>query len=103
MENYRIVEQGGGVGGTWYWNRYPGARVDIESQEYSYSFSPELDAEWVWSERADKVNPVADKHGAKHDPAVKQGADRVGVARPKVPRRGAGRENGDRRGVGRGE
>lgn len=47
----RVYEAGTGVGGTWYWNRYPGARVDIESQEYSYSFSPELDAEWVWSER----------------------------------------------------
>jgi cyclohexanone monooxygenase len=47
----RVIEAGSGVGGTWYWNRYPGARVDIESQEYSYSFSPELDAEWTWSER----------------------------------------------------
>src|SRR6185369_3462478 len=47
----RVYEAGTGVGGTWYWNRYPGARVDIESQEYSYSFSPELDAEWKWSER----------------------------------------------------
>lgn len=47
----RVYEAGTGVGGTWYWNRYPGARVDIESQEYSYSFSPELDEEWVWSER----------------------------------------------------
>ena len=47
----RIYEAGTNVGGTWYWNRYPGARVDIESQEYSYSFSPELDAEWKWSER----------------------------------------------------
>jgi cyclohexanone monooxygenase len=47
----RIFEGGDGVGGTWFWNRYPGARVDIESQEYSYSFSPELDAEWKWTER----------------------------------------------------
>ena len=47
----RIYEAGDGVGGTWYWNRYPGARVDIESQEYSYSFSTELEDEWVWSER----------------------------------------------------
>src|SRR5579871_1873632 len=47
----RVYEAGTGVGGTWYWNRYPGARVDIESQEYSYSFSPELDAEWKWTER----------------------------------------------------
>lgn len=39
------------VGGTWYWNRYPGARCDVESLDYSYSFDPELDAEWQWSER----------------------------------------------------
>ncbi|MDB5452962.1 MAG: putative monooxygenase, partial [Caulobacteraceae bacterium] len=47
----RMFEAGSGVGGTWFWNRYPGARVDIESLEYSYSFSRELDAEWTWSER----------------------------------------------------
>jgi len=46
-----LLEAGDGVGGTWYWNRYPGARVDIESVDYSYSFSPELDQEWEWSER----------------------------------------------------
>lgn len=40
-----------GVGGTWYWNRYPGARCDVESIDYSYSFDAELDAEWQWSER----------------------------------------------------
>ncbi len=39
------------VGGTWYWNRYPGARCDVESIDYSYSFDPELEAEWEWSER----------------------------------------------------
>lgn len=44
-------EAGEGVGGTWYWNRYPGARVDIECVEYSYSFSKELEQEWQWSER----------------------------------------------------
>ena len=47
----RIVEAGGGIGGTWYWNRYPGARCDIESTQYSYQFSPELEQEWCWSER----------------------------------------------------
>jgi cyclohexanone monooxygenase len=47
----RIYEAGGGVGGTWYWNRYPGARCDVESLEYSYSFSEELRREWMWSER----------------------------------------------------
>lgn len=47
----RCFEAGGGVGGTWYWNRYPGARCDVESVDYSYSFSAELVAEWNWSER----------------------------------------------------
>ena len=42
-------EQGGGVGGTWYWNRYPGASSDSESWVYSYTFSPELEQEWNWS------------------------------------------------------
>lgn len=47
----RTYESGDGVGGTWYWNRYPGARCDLESVDYSYSFSPELEQEWNWSER----------------------------------------------------
>jgi cyclohexanone monooxygenase len=47
----RVLEQGDGVGGTWYWNRYPGARCDVESVDYSYSFSEELEQEWVWTER----------------------------------------------------
>jgi cyclohexanone monooxygenase len=47
----RVYEAGSGVGGTWFWNRYPGARCDIESLEYSYSFSEELQQEWKWPER----------------------------------------------------
>lgn len=47
----RVLEAGGGVGGTWYWNRYPGARCDIESMQYSYQFDPELQQEWDWSEK----------------------------------------------------
>ena len=46
----RVFEAGTDVGGTWYWNRYPGARCDTESMQYSYSFSPELQQEWSWSE-----------------------------------------------------
>jgi len=46
----RVLEKGDGVGGTWYWNRYPGARVDVESIEYSFSFSPEIQQEWDWTE-----------------------------------------------------
>jgi cation diffusion facilitator CzcD-associated flavoprotein CzcO len=47
----RVIEAGRGVGGTWYWNRYPGARCDVESLAYSYSFSPELEQEWTWTEK----------------------------------------------------
>ncbi len=47
----RVLEAGDDVGGVWFWNRYPGARCDVDSTDYSYTFSPELDAEWDWSER----------------------------------------------------
>ena len=47
----RVLEAAPAIGGTWSWNAYPGARCDVESMEYSYLFSPELDQEWVWSER----------------------------------------------------
>src|SRR3977135_4293824 len=46
----RVFEAGSGVGGTWYWNRYPGARFDSESWTYGYSFSKELLEEWDWDE-----------------------------------------------------
>ncbi len=47
----RVFEAGTGVGGTWFWNRYPGARCDVESLEYSYSFDDELQQEWTWADR----------------------------------------------------
>jgi cyclohexanone monooxygenase len=47
----RVIEAADDVGGTWYWNRYPGARCDVESMSYSYSFSPELEQEWSWTEK----------------------------------------------------
>ena len=47
----RVFEAAPDVGGTWYWNRYPGARCDVESVDYSYSFSPELEQDWHWSAR----------------------------------------------------
>ena len=47
----RVYEAGSDVGGTWFWNRYPGARCDVESLEYSYSFSDELQRDWKWTER----------------------------------------------------
>ena len=49
--NARVFEAGTDVGGTWFWNRYPGARCDVESLEYSYSFSEDLQQEWRWTER----------------------------------------------------
>jgi cation diffusion facilitator CzcD-associated flavoprotein CzcO/acetyl esterase/lipase len=47
----RVFEAADDVGGTWYWNRYPGARCDVQSVDYSYSFDPTLDDEWRWSEK----------------------------------------------------
>lgn len=47
----KVFEKGGDVGGVWYWNRYPGARCDVESMQYSYSFSEDLQQEWRWGER----------------------------------------------------
>ena len=70
----RVLEAGSGVGGTWYWNRYPGARCDIESMEYSYQFSDELQQEWQWSERYAAqpeilryANHVADRFDLRKD------------------------------------
>ncbi|HEY0421863.1 MAG TPA: NAD(P)/FAD-dependent oxidoreductase [Rhodopila sp.] len=70
----RVLEAGTGVGGTWYWNRYPGARFDSESYSYSYSFSPELLEEWNWSEHfagqpetLRYLNHVADKFDLRRD------------------------------------
>lgn len=70
----RVFEAGDGVGGTWYWNRYPGAACDIESLEYSYSFSEELEQDWVWTERFARqpeilayINHVADRFDLRRD------------------------------------
>jgi cyclohexanone monooxygenase len=70
----RVFEAGGGVGGTWYWNRYPGARCDVESMQYSFSFSEELDQQWDWSERyapqpeiLSYANHVADRFDLRRD------------------------------------
>ena len=46
-----VLERASDVGGTWYWNRYPGARCDVESMQYSYQFSKELQDEWEWTEK----------------------------------------------------
>ena len=70
----RVFEAGTDVGGTWYWNRYPGARFDSESYSYGYSFSPELLQEWEWSEHfagqpetLRYLNYVADKFDLRRD------------------------------------
>jgi cyclohexanone monooxygenase len=70
----RVYEAGNGVGGTWYWNRYPGARCDVESMDYSYSFSDELQQEWEWTERYASqpeilkyINHVADRFDLRRD------------------------------------
>ena len=70
----RAFEAGDGVGGTWYWNRYPGCRCDVESLEYSYSFSDELQQEWHWPERYGTqpeilryINHVADRFDLRRD------------------------------------
>jgi cyclohexanone monooxygenase len=49
--NAQVIEAGSGVGGTWFWNRYPGARCDVPSVQYSYSFDPQLEQDWTWKER----------------------------------------------------
>src|SRR4051794_8734510 len=70
----RAFEAGAAVGGTWYWNRYPGARFDSESHTYGYSFSKELLNDWDWSERFAPqpeteryLNHVADKFDLRRD------------------------------------
>ena len=74
----RVFETGDGVGGTWYWNRYPGARCDVESMQYSYSFSEALQQEWEWTERYPKqaeilryINHVADRFDLRGDIQLK--------------------------------
>src|SRR5262247_1269825 len=69
-----VFEAGKGVGGTWYWNRYPGARCDVESMDYSYSFSDQLQQEWRWTERYSSqpeilkyINHVADRFDLRRD------------------------------------
>jgi cation diffusion facilitator CzcD-associated flavoprotein CzcO len=69
-----VVEAGSGVGGTWFWNRYPGARCDVESMQYSYQFSDQLQQDWEWTERYAAqpeilryANHVADRFDLRRD------------------------------------
>ena len=70
----RVIEMGDDVGGTWYWNRYPGARCDVPSMEYSYSFDPQLEQDWEWTEKysgqpeiLSYANHVADRFDLRSD------------------------------------
>ncbi|WP_067673501.1 flavin-containing monooxygenase [Nocardia miyunensis] len=70
----QVYEAGDGLGGTWYWNRYPGARVDVKSMYYNYSFDPELEQEWEWTEKLPPqpellryINHVADRFDLRKD------------------------------------
>lgn len=80
----KVLEAGEDVGGTWYWNRYPGARCDVESLEYSYSFSEELQQEWRWSERyagqpeiLRYIHHVADRFDLRRDIALNTRVERA--------------------------
>jgi cation diffusion facilitator CzcD-associated flavoprotein CzcO/acetyl esterase/lipase len=70
----KVVDSASDVGGTWYWNRYPGARCDIPTTDYTFSFSPELEKEWTWSEKyatqpeiLDYLRFVADRYALRSD------------------------------------
>jgi cation diffusion facilitator CzcD-associated flavoprotein CzcO len=70
----QVFEKGDGVGGTWFWNRYPGARVDVKSMDYSFSFDSDLEQQWEWTEKYPPqdellryVNHVADRFDLRRD------------------------------------
>ena len=74
-----MLEAADGIGGVWYWNRYPGARCDVESYDYSYAFSPELEQEWRWTERYATqpeilryIEHVADRFDLRRDIHLRQ-------------------------------
>ena len=85
----RVFEAGDGVGGTWYWNRYPGARCDVESMDYSYSFSDELQQEWDWTRAVRRP---------ARDPALHQPRRRPLRPAPRHPARDPGDRGALRRG-----
>jgi cation diffusion facilitator CzcD-associated flavoprotein CzcO/acetyl esterase/lipase len=79
-----VLEAADDVGGTWYWNRYPGARCDVQSLDYSYSFDPELEAEWEWTEKYATqpeilryANHVADRYDLRRDIRFSSRVDRA--------------------------
>ena len=69
-----VIEKGSDVGGTWYWNRYPGARCDVPSLDYSVPWDPELDQQWNWTEKYSTqpeiltyASHLADRHDFRRD------------------------------------
>ena len=73
-----VLEKGFGIGGTWFWNKYPGARCDTESLQYSYQFSEELQQEWEWTEKyatqpeiLKYINHVVDRFNLRKDIKLK--------------------------------
>jgi cyclohexanone monooxygenase len=75
-----VLEKGSGVGGTWFWNRYPGARCDIPSLEYSFGFDPQLEQEWVWTEHFASqpeieryLNHITDRYDLRGDIRLSNG------------------------------
>ena len=70
-----VFDDTGDVGGTWYWNRYPGARCDVPTTDYAYSFDARLEEDWVWSEEERHgsrrslayLRHVADRHDLRRD------------------------------------
>ena len=94
-----VIDQATGVGGTWFWNRYPGARCDIESMTYSYSWSHELEQEWTWTERYAAqpeilryLEHVADRFDLRRDIRARHARRRGGVRRERAT---AGRSTTD--------
>src|SRR2546423_10763603 len=80
----KVIERGDGVVGTWYWNRYPGARCDVESLNYSFSFDKDLEQEWTWSERYSPqpeilkyANHVADRFDLRKDIEFQTSVDKA--------------------------
>ena len=97
-----VLESADDVGGTWYWNRYPGARCDIESIDYSYSFDPELETEWQWSERYATqpeilryLRHVADKHDLRRDIRFSTRVESAHVGRRRASRWRVRTDRGD--------
>src|SRR3954470_24168922 len=80
----KVIERGDGVGGTWCWTRSPGPRCDVESLNYSFSFDPDLEQEWTWSERYSPqpeilkyANHVADRFDLRKDIELDTSVDKA--------------------------